>query len=248
MAALYSRGNYPEIVSTKKIIGVFLPDNFKVLTARQLRKTKSLFLHEQTEVKPQTVASVMNHSVETNEIYYMETSPEKAKTEMANFWDAAHEAATHIKVITEGDRTNNCRIAAGHCEAYKSPQSAVVEPPIFPDCRSQYGCLFCTHYVCHANDEEDIHKLFSLLYIVNGVLNGTSDTDKVKELFLLLSARVRLILQKVRSMSDTGRKTINKISEIVLKYGELTPYWENRLQRYESLGIIFDESQCNLKI
>jgi hypothetical protein len=226
-----------------KVIGIFMPADFKMLTSRQFRKTKSLFLHEQPEVAKETVAQVLGHSDKTNEAHYMEVSPEKAQSEFANFWDAAHEAASHISFDPKVANKGHVSIASGHCVEYKKPEPAIDSPPIQPDCRTQYGCLFCMHYICHANDEDDIHKLFSLLYIITGVLNATTDTAKARDLLLMLSSRVRQILIQVKMKSDIGNENVDVYRDRVFKHGELTPYWENRLQRYESLGIIFTVKQ-----
>ncbi|PKF49506.1 hypothetical protein AT251_18335 [Enterovibrio nigricans] len=226
-----------------KIIGIFMPQNFEMLTARQFRKTKSLFLHEQQDIDRKTVADVLNHSEETNERSYMEVSPEKARDELTSYWEAVHEASSHIQDVESEKSCAHKPIAAGHCDDYQHPEPAIESPPIEPDCRKQYGCLFCIHYICHANDKEDIHKLFSLLYIVTGVLNSVADTNKAKDLFLMLSARVKNILLQIKMKSKTGSEKVDEIGERVFKLGELTPYWENRLQRYEALGLIFIESQ-----
>lgn len=224
----------------KKIIGIFMPSDYKMITSRELRKTKSIFLHEQPDVGTETVATVLNHSTRTNQKHYMEVSVEKQKSEMESFWSAAQEAVNHIKTRT-GD--SDQKVAAGHCEAYTSPESAIDSPPIKPDCKSQYGCLFCIHYVCHANDDEDVHKLASLLYIVSGVIQGSKSGDKALELFQMLSSRVRKILYHIKMKSSAGKLNVNRQLEKVFKYEELTPYWESRLQRYEELGIIFTEPQ-----
>jgi hypothetical protein len=226
-----------------KVIGIFMPADFKMLTSRQFRKTKSLFLHEQPEVAKETVAQVLGHSDKSNEAHYMEVSPEKAQSEFSYFWDAVHEAATHISFDANVVNKGHISTASGHCVEYNEPEPAIDSPPIQPDCRTQYGCLFCTHYICHANDEDDVHKLFSLLYIITGVLNATTDASKARELFLMLSSRVRQILIQIKMKSEVGNKNVDVYSDRVFKHGELTPYWEHRLQRYESLGIIFTEKQ-----
>jgi len=225
----------------KKVIGVFMPASFEVLTSRQFRKTKSIFLHEQPEVSKETVAEVLGHSERTNEAHYLEVSPEVAKSEFSNFWESAHEAIQHISFNKDAHDGQHLSVAAGHCTDYQKPEPAIDAPPIKPDCVSQYGCLFCKHYVCHANDEDDVHKLFSLLYIVIGVMNASSEMAKSKELLLMLSSRVRQILLKIKSKSSLGAKNVKLYRERVFNYGELTPYWENRLQRYESMGMIFSE-------
>jgi hypothetical protein len=226
-----------------KVIGIFMPNDFDMLTSRQFRKTKSLFLHEQPEVSKETVARVLGHSDKTNEEHYMEVSPEKAQEELTNFWDSAREAANHISFDDEGCNQGHMSTASGHCVEYQQPKAAIDSPPIQPDCRTQYGCLFCTHYICHANDETDVHKLFSLLYIITGVLNATAETTKARELFLMLSSRVRQILIQVKMKSKAGHENVDVYRDKVFQHGELTPYWENRLQRYESLGLIFTEHQ-----
>lgn len=224
-----------------KVIGIFMPDDFDMLTSRQFRKTKSIFLHEQVEVTKETVAEVLGHSNQTNEAHYMEVSPEKAQSEFSNFWDSAHEAIKHINFDPKVSDEQHISIASGHCVKYQQPEAAIETPPIQPDCRTQYGCLFCTHYICHANDKDDVHKLFSLLYIVTGVIEASTETTKARDLFIMLSSRVRHILNQIKLKSEMGMKNIDTYRDKVFRHGELTPYWENRLQRYESMGMIFSE-------
>lgn len=222
-----------------KMIGIFMPRDFDLITARQVRKTKSLFLHEQPEIDSSVVAEVLNHSTETNQCFYMEVSSEKAIGELDYFWSSAHEAATHIKYKVDENCTNDKKTSVGHCNDYQHPNAISNNPPIVPNCKTMYGCLYCEHYICHANDADDIHKLCSLLYIITGVMNA-SESKKAKELFIMLSARVRYILHQIKMKSIHGNELVCLYLSRSFKYGELTPYWECRLQRYESLGIVFD--------
>ena len=222
----------------EKMIGVFMPSHFNPITARQARKSKSLFLHEHPDVKKDTVANVLGHSPATNENAYMEVSPEKSSSELSSFWEAVNEAATHVSTGSNTDK----KIASGHCDDYLNPEPAIPAPPIEPNCRTQYGCLFCSHYICHADDKEDSHKLVSLQYIVDGVLRASLERKKAKELFEKLSARVRSVLHQISMKSKLGKANVNQCIELVYQDGELTPYWENRLQRYEQLGLIFIDS------
>lgn len=221
----------------KKVIGVFMPPEFARLTSRQFRKTKSIFLHEDPNIDKEIVGQVLNHSNTTNERHYMEVSPGKSQNEFSRFWTAVNEAAGHIRVAE--DNGLHKKTASGHCDDYLNPEAAVESPPITPDCKKQYGCLFCSHYICHANDEEDAHKLCSLLYVVTGVMSGMTDTDKARELFSILDARVRKILFQIKVKSEVGKRNVDLYIHRVFELGELTPYWENRLQRYEALGLVF---------
>ena len=221
----------------EKMIGVFMPSYFKPITAREVRKSKSLFLHEHPDVEKGTVANVLGHSQLTNEQTYFEVSPEKSSSELDAFWEAANEAAKHVSI---GCNTNK-KTASGHCDDYLNPESVIPAPPIEPNCRTQYGCLFCSHYVCHADDKEDSHKLVSLQYIVEGVLRASLERKKTKKLFEKLSARVRSVLHQISIKSKLGKANVNQCIELVYQEGELTPYWENRLHRYEQLGLIFTD-------
>lgn len=222
----------------EKMIGVFMPSHFKPITAREVRKSKSLFLHEHPDIEKDTVANVLGHSQSTNEKTYMEVSPEKSHSELSLFWDAANEAAMHVSTGSNTDK----KTASGHCGKYLQPEVAIPHPPIKPNCRTQYGCLFCSHYICHADDKEDSHKLVSLQYIVDGVLRASLEREKAKELFEKLSVRVRSILHQINIKSEQGGKNVKGCIELVYHRGELTPYWESRLQRYEQLGLIFIDS------
>lgn len=222
----------------EKMIGVFMPSYFNPITARQVRKSKSLFLHEHPDVEKDTVANVLGHSQATNEQTYMEVSPEKSRSELSSFWEAANEAARHVSTGSKTDK----KTASGHCDDYLNPEPAIPDPPIEPNCRTQYGCLFCSHYICHADDKEDSHKLVSLQYIVDGVLRASLERRKAKELLEKLSARVRSVLHQISIKSKFGKTNVNQCIELVYQEGELTPYWENRLHRYEQLGLIFIDS------
>ena len=222
------------------IIGKYLPPDFKPITSRQCRKTKSVFLHSTKIIAGQTISSLLGHSDQTNAGHYSEVSPEVAKSELTNFWNSATEAIFHIKERSKDSKIPLRQIAAGKCDDYLQPNAVVMSPPIIPDCRSQYGCLFCVHFICHADDSEDVHKLLSLLYIVDGVINSAPDQKKVNEKFMLLAARIREIVHAISSKSVSGAENVKQCRKKVYEYEELTPYWENRLQRYERLGLTFN--------
>jgi hypothetical protein len=114
----------------------------------------------------------------------------------------------------------------------------VEAPPIEPNCRTQYGCLFCENYVCHA-DQEDAHKLLSLQYVVTAVRHLSASIDHAESLFKEISVRIDLILEEVSKRSEKNERMITTLAARVKELGELTPFWENRLQRYEKMGVVF---------
>ncbi|WP_172380277.1 hypothetical protein [Vibrio sp. Vb339] len=73
-------------------------------------------------------------------------------------------------------------------------------------------------------------------------MNASQDEGKATELFELLAARTRKMLYQIKSISKEGEMNVDKCMNKVFKYGDLTSYWESRLQRYESLGLVFSET------
>ena len=88
-------------------------------------------------------------------------------------------------------------------------------------------------------DEEDVHKLLSLQYVVNAVREATADLQHAEKLFKDLSVRIEFILEAVSKRSEDGSALVAEVKYRVQELGDLTPFWENRLQRYEKVGVVF---------
>lgn len=218
----------------KRIRGIFLPPEFKNIPGSLARKLKSLVLHE-LRVSPSVVADVLNHTQSTNAASYSETTPDRQKHEFGVFWESVRSAASVVRERALGHSTE---VATGHCADFMNPAKIIPSAPIEPDCRSQYGCLYCEQYVCHA-DEEDTHKLLSLQYVANSVRYGAADINYAEELFKELSIRIEFILQSISERSEKSALLVSDMRHRVHELGELTSFWESRLQRYEAMGVVF---------
>lgn len=223
----------------KVVSGTFLDPKVPKLSPRKMRKQKSLGMHA-AGVAPSTVAVTLNHSVETNLAAYSDATPEQQESEFGQFWQAMRHAA---KVASERSlKPAEAKIptAAGHCDGFNNPIPAhhIADVSIELNCRSQYGCLYCEHYICHS-DEEDLHKLVSLQYVINAVRNAAPDTNHAESLYKELSIRIEFILEALGERSDEVQQSVEAIKSKVFEYGELTPFWERRLSRYEKMGVAF---------
>ena len=92
--------------------------------------------------------------------------------------------------------------------------------------------------MCHA-DEEDVHKLLSLQYVANAVRKTTADLQHAERLFKDLSVRIEFILEAVSKRSKESSILVDEVKYRVQELGDLTPFWERRLQRYEKVGVVF---------
>ena len=98
--------------------------------------------------------------------------------------------------------------------------------------------MYCKHYSCHA-DQEDIHKLLSLQYVANSVRASTSDLAHAEILYKDLCVRIDYIVDEISKRSPESAEIVSLIKYKVDNLGVLTVFWENWMQRYEKVGIVF---------
>lgn len=221
------------------ISGTFLDPKVKILSPRQMRKHKSIGMHT-AGVSPSAVAASMNHTEAVNFSTYSEATPEQQAAEFGHFWQAMHHAAQVVRERSQCPAKGAIATATGHCDGFSQPIpvrdfGAVA---IEPNCRSQYGCLYCEHYICHS-DEEDLHKIVSLQYVINTVRKAAPNAAHAEALYKELSIRIEFILETLGERSDAVKQLVDNIKAKVFEYGELTKFWENRLSRYEKIGVVF---------
>lgn len=219
----------------RRLMGTFLPENARNIPPGAVRKFKSLILHE-LRVSPSLVADTLNHTQPMNLSRYSETTIEKQEDEFSNYWQAVRKAADVVRERDSGSETTSTVV--GHCEDIEQPIRVMEQVPIEPNCTSQYGCLFCANYLCHA-DDDDIHKLLSLHYVINAVRDTAKDISHAERLFRDLSIRINVILEAVAKRSADSASLVEHVRHRVDELGILTPFWEKRLHRYEKLGVVF---------
>ncbi|QAY88262.1 hypothetical protein CUN61_09270 [Pseudomonas arsenicoxydans] len=219
----------------RTISGVYLDSTCPNITSRTLRKFKSVILHG-LGFSPATVADVLNHTVSTNVSEYAQANVDQQQSEFEGYWQSVRRAAEMMRERAQQD--DALATASGHCNAFNNPIPEGAAVAIQPNCKTQYGCLYCTHYVCHS-DEEDVHKLTSLQYVINAVRDASRDFQHAETLYRDLSIRIVFILDGIAARSDASAELVAMIKRVVHERGELTPFWERRLQRYEKLGVVF---------
>lgn len=221
------------------ISGTFLDPKVPILSPRKMRKHKSLGMHA-AGLSPSTVAATLNQSVAVNLSTYSEATPEQQEAEFGKFWQAMHHAAQVVRERSQRPVEGEIATAAGHCDGFNQPIPVrdLGGVAIEPNCRSQYGCFYCEHYMCHS-DEEDLHKIVSLQYVINAVRKAAPDAAHAEALYKELSIRIEFILEALGERSDAVKQLVEAVKARVFEYGELTPFWENRLSRYEKMGVVF---------
>lgn len=225
----------------KRLEGKFFPVGMKTLTPQETRRLKNVVLHE-NNIPHKAIADTLNHSESVNQRVYSNTVTSSQKDEMILFWRSVQEAAKQIKVIQIDDieepRDGEISISLGHCAEYKKPVELEPNPIVQPNCITQYGCLYCNKYCCHA-DEEDIHKLLSLSFVISCLKSRSLYLESHNDAISKIHIRVNVVLDQVKSTSEYAHDVYERVYEKVWELGELTPFWELRLRRYESMGVVF---------
>lgn len=104
----------------ESISGTFLDPKVKILSARKMRKHKSLGMHT-AGVSPSTVAAILNHSQAVNFSSYSEATPEQQAAEFGQFWRAMHHAAQVVRERSQMPAKDEIATATGHCGGFNQP-------------------------------------------------------------------------------------------------------------------------------
>lgn len=216
--------------------GVFFKLGTPTVTARDVRKFKSVVLHE-LRVETQKIGESLNHKSSTNLKHYIPHSPQKQEKEFSDFWSAIHKAAKEIPIIDVTSKHEEVSIPLGHCSNKNNPVSTCENPPVEPDCKKQYGCLFCNQFLIHA-DREDAHKLLSVKFVIEQVLLLADDENHAEKLLREIVVRIDYLIERLKAFSSEVDDFLEKLRVDVFDYGELTPFWAFRLARYEQMGML----------
>jgi hypothetical protein len=228
----YSESFIEHIV--KRASKLFFASTKDIIRSRKVRKHKSVVLHE-AKFGTKVASALLNHKETTNEAVYTPYSPDTMQKEFKKHWSAVEKAAEKVKISNKNDQ--DISIPTGHCSSRNEPEKVNDDVPIEPDCKKQFGCLFCSKYVIHA-DKTDIHKLLSVKFVIEQVLLMSVDVDKAEHLLRELCVRIDYLLDRLKNLSESTQLLVKKLTIDVFDYGELTPFWTHRLNRYEEMGVI----------
>ncbi|WP_147282963.1 hypothetical protein [Pseudorhodoferax soli] len=208
-------------------VGVTLPD----VTFKQLRVHKNGYFARRNGVV--VAAHAMGHTIETAIRSYCKANAESARAEMSTFFDSLGKRVVELTV----ERPNgvpHTGVMAGSCQKFGDPRPMDAPVVVEPDCRKAEGCFFCENFCLHA-DEMDLRKLLSCRYVLQKLIpfSGVSVTaDRV------YSAVLHKIDRYLEEMKDSMSGIYDRVSSDVLEEGNLTVYWQGKLQQLYLLQII----------
>lgn len=220
----------------QQLRGRIIDPHIKNVNPTTARKYKSVVL-QRLGLTNREAAEALNHTEHVNTNDYSTPSTDEMKEELGAFWNAVKADASMLTIKKAKGGRQEKSTAVGHCDEMNDPRPLKTNTPITPNCKTQYGCLYCEHYICHA-DEEDIEKLLSLKYVLDAVRGMAEEYQRADNLFRGLCLRVEAVLARIENLYPDLTKRIEEIRKDVFELGLLTPFWELRLSRYEEMGIV----------
>lgn len=213
--------------------GSYLPKDFATLTQSEIRTFKTNDYYKNGK-SPDVTSTALGHTKETSLNIYARGTKETQEEEFSKYWASFKES-----LITNPTSPKKTKLTAtGKCKNnLTNPTPIYDSPPIEPDCTKVFGCLYCKHYAIHS-DSEDIKKLTCLIYVLELINDKSNHFEFSTNLFSELSLRAKFYLNEISKMNKKNALLVSEIRKQVFEYGELTPFWEFRLQRYEEMGVI----------
>jgi hypothetical protein len=179
-------------------------------------------------------AAVMGHTVETEQQKYGRGSANDHHVQIELFMESVSHAAHRQVIITKKDvkPDNRSLEEGGLCEAFGQPEALAVHAPIQPDCKDSQGCLFCTHRVLVA-DEEDVRKIASAAYVMEQLISGPQHEAVLRPLI----SKCDEDLEKIAAFHNCNAM-VKQIRKDVNENENLTPFWADKYHLFLELGVI----------
>ncbi|HEN8800264.1 TPA: hypothetical protein U8251_002863 [Pseudomonas putida] len=194
------------------------------LTATEYRKYKANWVLDR---KGPIVASlVAQNRLETFHKSYASSSKKNQQVEFTAFF-------SYITDLTQGAFHEEQKTPTGGCAGDKIPTDLIVGKGVEKNCKTYWGCLFCSNYVLHA-DNEDLYKLKSLEYCLTLIEHSSQNfTDALQETLDQAKAYISLILSESPELQSASDEIDKKLLD-----GTLYPYWQAYVDLWTLTGQI----------
>lgn len=179
-------------------------------------------------------AAVMGHTVETEHKKYAHGSTTDHHEEMSLFMTSVSESARRQRVIPLKDVVPETPPLeqGGRCDSFGHPEAMAANSPVQPDCKDSQGCLFCSHRVLIAG-EEDARKVASAAYVMEQLILGPKHEEALRPSI----SKCDEDLEKIAAFPNC-RSMVEKVRKDVYENENLTSFWADKYQLFLELGII----------
>lgn len=217
-----------EIQKLNSRINNLLILNFQGLSYQKLRKYKSNFLLSQGHTV-QVVSALMQTSQATVLKSYAK----------ANETTAIAEITAMIKRLVELlDDYSGEEMPAGDCANTEGRSDAIPPPPDYePNCKNFEGCIFCSQFRTHAN-EQSIRKLLSMRFVIMEYLSSCVDKDHFDRVHGAAVEQIDRIIAELLEKRPDMAKVIDQVNTEINDEFKLSDYWGRFYHRMVQLKVM----------
>lgn len=200
--------------------------------SRRIRATVKDHYHRMHDAA--ITATIMGTTEDTEIKSYTAGSPIDHHEDFTTFLTKVSETANKQKVAKPGTVLANGKPLeeGGQCSSFGNPELMAEDVPITPNCKQGQGCLFCTHRVLVAC-EEDARKVASAAFVMEQVILGPLHEAELRPLIQKCDDD----LEKIASFENC-RPMVEQVKKDVYQNGSLTPYFADKYQLFLELGVV----------
>jgi len=177
-------------------------------------------------------AKVLQNSEQTVQKHYDAGSANDHREELSLFLNSVAESAKRQRIIAiRADDTRPLE-EGGCCESFGHPDALADHVPVQPNCKDSQGCLFCTHRVLVAS-EEDARKVASAAFVMEQVILGPKHEETLRPLIIKCDQD----LEKIAAFGNC-HAMVERVREDVFQNGNLTLFFADKYQLLLELGVI----------
>lgn len=175
-----------------------------------------------------TASQILQTSVQSVMRNYSKGTIEKWEKDLTAYFNAFAQEFTSYK---------SKRIPIGRCNDDGNPENIDKNPAMRPDCTNFEGCLHCSKYSLHI-DEEDIRKILSMQYVIFQTEHTAASKEKFDYAFKSTLKKIEWILTEVSNTSSSAKDLVDHLRIRVFDEEELTEYWQAKLDMLVEMGVI----------
>lgn len=227
---LESISNY-SLNEYKKWLKTYIPD-CTWITPTEYRKTKAYLISELSDGDIEITAKVLGNNINTVKRYYSEYNTDEYLSDMNRiiteirdlaFKKAGFQSFEAPQILD--NQSNHIETISGHCQNQTLDPTSLTGSTVItptPDCNQKQNCLFCQHFLIHA-DEKDIAKLLTLKW---WLAEHTGSNNLTSQLSM---KRIETFLEALIQTDPKYKSLIEKIQSDI-EIGKYPNFWDRRLQ------------------
>ncbi|WP_430292792.1 hypothetical protein [Pseudomonas sp. B1-22] len=177
-------------------------------------------------------AKVLQNTEQTALKYYDAGSVTDHREELSLFLASVSNSARRQRVISTKLADTRPLDEGGCCDGFGHPEALTDLVPVEPNCKDSQGCLFCTHRVLVACEEE-VRKVASAAFVMEQVILGPQHEEALRPLIVKCDED----LEKIAAFRNC-RVMVERVRQDVFENGNLTPFFADKFQLFLELGVI----------